>query len=240
MLQTKALVRFFAILLLGWVVLFILPGVFPAISRSYAAVFRSVNNVLLARFWIWPNGQVVFMDLDAPDLKAQIQAQLPRPLPPQWEPPGRDHISKKETLMVLKDRRVPGAIGLLRTSAEHLGYWPTAMFLALLIAKPLQWQRKGWALLWGMLLIHLFIAWRLSLTIAENGFALKEKQYHLFTLSDAWMARLSDAVDVFVHNPTVGFMVATVIWFLVAFTKEDWARLRALREGDDGAEADAG
>lgn len=235
MLQTKALIRFFAVLMLCWVVLFLVPGFFPAVGRGYANVFRTVNNVLLARFWVWPDGQVVFMDLDAEDLKDQIQAHLPRPLPAQWRAPARDRLSKKETLMVLKHRRVPGAIGLLRTSAEHLGYWPTALLIALIIAKPLPWQRKAWALVCGLILIHLFIAWRLSLTIAENGFALEEKQYHLFTLTEAWMQRLSSAVQVFVHNPTVGFMVAILIWFIVGFTKDDWAQF-SKRNGDELAE----
>ena len=116
---------------------------------------------------------------------------------------------------------------IARNAPRRLSFF----FLALVLAKPLSWKRKGWAVLWGLILVHLFIALRLTLTLLKSGFAA-DKGYALFELSPFWARVLARVEGVVVDNPTVSFVVATFIWFIVAFTRREWV---ALREGALGA-----
>jgi hypothetical protein len=222
MLQPKLLARFLILLTVFCSLLMLVP--WPGLKGGYSGVFRGFGNVVFARFWFWPDGRVRFLNLHSPALIEDIYAELP---------PGRPAFRKPQptavldTLMVLKNRTTPGQIGMLRTSARSLGYWPTAFFLALVLAKPLPWKRKGWAVLWGLVLVHLFIALRLTLTLMKSGFAA-DKAYALFELSPFWTRVLARVEGVIVDNPTVSFVVATFIWFIVAFTRREWG---ALREG---------
>ena len=90
------------------------------------------------------------------------------------------------------------------------------MLIALVVATPLSWSRRGWALLWGLLLTHVFIALRLTLTLAAGGFAVPDKAYALFHPGAFWQRILTGGQNVLSDNPTVSFVVPVFIWFLVA------------------------
>jgi hypothetical protein len=202
----------FAILLVSLcIVLFVVP--WPGLTKAYACVFRAFGNALFTRYWFWSDGSVRFLDLRAEDLVRQVDAVTPVTLSPDFSPPPPQDV--KDTLMVLLNRRVPGAFGLVRTSARSMGYWTTALFVALAVAWPMSWKRRGWALLWGMLLVHLFIALRLTLTLAHVGFAA-DKEYALFQLGPFAAKVLARTEEVLVDNPTVSFFIAGLIWLIVA------------------------
>lgn len=223
----KHLVRFFLLVGIYVSLLVIVPAMFPQlqVERAYSAVFRGVNNVLLMRFWVWPSGQVRFLDLMQPkdELIAEINAELPRPVPQNFKPPVSTDVM--DTLMMLKNRQTPAAAGFLRTSSRPMGYWPTAFLFCLILAKPLPLGRKGWAMFWGMVLMHLFIAFRISLDVIAGGFGVAGKPFQLIHVSEFWQSALARAKDVFVDNPTTSFVVPILIFFIVAFTRQDWATL---------------
>lgn len=210
MLPPKSLGRFF---LLSFAIFLALTALRLPVDRAYAYLFRSAGNVLFTGFWFWPEGKVRFLDLHAPDQISQINEMIPGELPAGYRPLPPEGV--KDTLMVLMNRSAPGSIGQLRTSSRS-AYWPTAMLIALVLATPLSWSRRGWALLWGLLLTHVFIALRLTLTLAAGGFAVPDKVYALFHPGAFWQRILTGGQNVLSDNPTVSFVVPVFIWFLVA------------------------
>ena len=182
-------------------------------ERAYAYVYRSYGNILFARFWIWPDAGVRFLDLES--LEAGDVA------------PGAADIEATgdfDTLMELRLRRSPSSIayGYLRTSCRLGAYWPTAMLIALVVATPVPWSRRGWALLWGVLLVHVFIALKLTLTLTANGFAAPGKRYALFEPSQFWREILVGVEGVVSDNPVFPFVVALFVWLLVTLFGGMW------------------
>ncbi len=202
----------------------------PGLRRGYAALFRMGGDTLFSQtFWFWPDGRVRFLDLHADDLVGRINAAVGATLPEGFVPPKPEGV--KDTLMVLMNRTTPSSIGQLRTSSRYVGYGPTVVVLALILATPLPGARRFWALCWGWLFVHAFIAFRLSLTLAANGFAA-EKQYALLHPSASWRSALARVESIFSDDPTVSFVVPAVIWFLVALRPA----ARAMRSNSSGQE----
>ena len=65
------------------------------------------------------------------------------------------------------------------------------------------------------------IALRLTLTLSANGFAA-DKPYALFAPSAFSRDMLTRVESLISDNPTVSFVVPTVIWFLVALRGNGW------------------
>lgn len=233
MLDFKHILRFSVVVVILAALLFY-PWTF--VERTYARAFQAVNTQLFSRFWCWSAGQAVFIDLHAPDVFARVDAATPgvldakfRPLPP---------TNVLDTLVILMNHDPGGGVGQFRVTSRLLGYWPTAWLLILVFAKPLLFRRKAWALLWGMLLLHAFLAFRVSIKLLEAGFADASKKYALFRPGEFGADVLQRLHQIFVEDPTVSFIIPTVIWFLVAFTRQDWAALRELTaQGAEETEA---
>ena len=190
---TLVAVAVYAILMAPW----------PGVQRGYAYAFRAVGNAVFARFWFWPDAGVRFINLVS--------------LGPGDLVPGTPAIEAAgtfDTLMELRRHGVP-EIGYLRTSSRYVGYGPTVVVIALVLATPLAWGRRGWALWWGMVWIHLFIVLRVTLTLTASGFAA-DKKYALFNPSPFWTGVLTRAESLVSDDPTVSFVVPAFVWFLVA------------------------
>lgn len=238
MLERRLLIRFFVSLTVSAAIFVVLLPSFESVRVGYRAVFRAFGNVALARFWVWPEGNVAFLDLYSDNLQEDISREvLTRPpLPKGFVAQNKRSLSPTnafDTLLMMNNRKKDG-YGFLQTSAMLLGYWPTAMLLSLLIAKPLPWKRKGWAMLWGIIAVQFFIAFRISVYVLAKSFGVPGKTYGLVELSDFWRVTvLGKMVEIFVDNPTASFAVPVFIWFAVAFTRADWA---AIREGTLGGD----
>ena len=233
MLEPKRIVRFTLLFVVSFGILM---GVRQWVAQPYANLFRWGGNVAFSRFWFWGDARVRFLDLKAADLRDQIEHDLRRHvreamglpadpaavrLPPSFTPPPPRGV--KDTLMLLWNRSTPN-FGALRTSSRMIGYSPTIVIIALFLATPTSWRRRGRGLLWGLLLIHAFVFLRLSLTIATN-FA-GTKSYALFHPSEFWMGVLTKVEEVVVHNPTCYLAVAVVIWLLVCFLTGSFSAFR--------------
>jgi hypothetical protein len=193
----------------------VLLGPWPGLEPGYAWGFRKFGNAVFYRFWVWSDGKVRFLDA------ANIR---PQDLPPGVTPPKAE--GERDTLMVLENRRVPIEIysaGFLRTSSRLVGYWPTAVFLGWVLATPTSWRRRLWALFWGMLLVHAFIAFRLSLTLAL-GFS-GDKPHALFHPGPQALELLGKLVSITLDDPPVSFVVPTFIWFVLLFRPSQWPAL---------------
>ncbi len=67
-----------------------------------------------------------------------------------------------------------------RISSWYVGYLPTAALVGLIVATPIPWSRRSRALLWGLLLVHGFIALRLALAVAYVwSFRMPDPLVHL-------------------------------------------------------------
>ncbi len=220
MFQGKSLLRFLLLLALIATVLLV---PWPGVARGYAALFRAGSNTVFVRFWFWSEGSVRFLDLHAPDPFLEVDRATLGTLPKSLEIPPATHVL--DTLMVLRNRNTPAHFGLLRISSRLIAYWPTAWLTALILAKPMSWRRKGRAFLWGMVCLHVFIAFRLTVKLAADGFGAA-KVYALFVPGEFWGDLLRRVEEVVVENPTATFVIPTFIWFLVAFTWEEWAAFR--------------
>jgi len=113
------------------------------------------------------------------------------------------------------------AVDIART-----GYVPTALVIALVIASPVTWKRRLWALVWGGLLVTAFAAGRFYL------FA-----YYRFSrpgeLQTIELGGFSDTVVSFLYehlfvSPTGTVLVPVFVWLLVTFRRSDLDRLREI------------
>lgn len=113
-----------------------------------------------------------------------------------------------------------GLSSTIDLDTRSIGWIPTALTIALILATPVPWHRRGWALLWGLLLVHGFILFSLQTWIwdASPGISLS-------TLSPFWQGIADDLEYTFVTQLGASFSVPVLIWILVTFRLEDARRL---------------
>lgn len=119
------------------------------------------------------------------------------------------------------DGRTPGIT--LELDARGIGWVPTATFLALVLATPVAWPRRLFALVTGLALMHLFLA--LTLAVHVLHLTAKQEMLHLLSVSPK-MQMVLGAVDyTLVIQMGTGFAMALVLWVVTLFRREDWALL---------------
>lgn len=185
-------------------------------DATYGSWFRSGGDTVFSRFWFWPQATVKFVNLRSPTLFGDIDAVTPGTLPPKFKPPKPDDVVQ-DTLMVLMNADVPASIGMLRTSSRPIGFWPTAVFLSLMLATPIRWWRKLIALPLGLVLVHAFVAFRVTVLLLKGGFADPAKKYALFHPTEFWQDVWRRAGEVFADNPTFAYVVPVFIWLTTVF-----------------------
>lgn len=216
MLQPKAIVKFAILATAIYAALTFTPRLWPPLQQQYAGVFRFGGNAFFSQFWLWPQGRVAFLDLHSDDLIGDINASFPGEMPDGFTPPSPR--AEQDTLLVLVNRRTPGSIGMLRTSSSLMGYVPVALLIALVSATPMRWSRRGWAVLWGLLLVQAFIAIRISALVLNQGFAVAEKPYALFQPGRFVKWMLASASEVLADNPSFAYVAPVCIWLIVLFS----------------------
>lgn len=227
MLQPRAIAKFAILATAFYAALTFSPRLWPSLQQGYASVFRFGANTFFSQFWLWPQARVAFLDLNSDDLIGDINALIPGEMPDGFKAPLPG--AEKDTLMVLVNRRTPGSIGMLRTSSSLMGYVPVALLIALVLATPMRWSRRGWAVLLGLLLIQFFIAVRVSVLLLHNGFAAMEKPYALFRPGPFVRGVLARANEVLADNPTFAYVGTVCVWLIILFGFGMLDRRRAAR-----------
>ncbi|MEK6675690.1 MAG: hypothetical protein AABZ47_08555 [Planctomycetota bacterium] len=204
----KQIVKFFAIMVLLFAGL-----MWPSRwwQDAYAGGFRAGGNLVFARFWFWSEGHVKFLDPNG---------IVPGDLPPWAGKKVPDSVGVKDTVMVLENRGARAAMGFLRTSSRYIGYVPTAMMISLVLATPVAWRKRFRALGWSLLVVHLFVILRVSLTLAYGYCG--EKDYALFHPGPFWLKMLGYSETVLQEDPTVSFVVPVFVWFVFLFRPSQW------------------
>jgi hypothetical protein len=121
-------------------------------------------------------------------------------------------------------KKVP--VQWLFISSRDIGYTSTILLIALILATPIRWLRKGWSLLGGMILIHVFIAFKLTILLLLV-FSTSE-QVAVMSLSSFWQSVLKATYEIFIANLSVSYVVPVFIWILVTFRRSDWQRLEQM------------
>lgn len=219
MLQHKAVIRFAIIVMVIYAGLTLLQS---TMERTYSSCFRSFGNIVFSQFWLWPEGRVHFVDLFSPDMREQVNAMLPAALPAQIKLPGHEGV--QDTLLVLKNRNTPANVGFLRTSSRIIGYTPTAMLISLILATPAHWKKRLWILFWGMFLVHLFIALRLTVLLLHSGYAA-DKPYAIFHPGSLMLDVLSRGKTILADNPTFSYLASVFLWLIVWITMQIWTTM---------------
>ncbi len=97
-----------------------------------------------------------------------------------------------------------------------IGWTPTALTIALILATPVPWRQRGWALLWGLILIHAFILFSLQVAIWNESQAVS-----LFTLSPFWKTLVQDLDYTLLTQIGASFSMPILIWILVTIRPEN-------------------
>ncbi len=168
----------------------------PGVMDGYRAFFRAGGDLVFGRFGA--AGSVSFKPI-----------------------PAGDHA--KDTTLVLTKHRV----GSLERDIKsvYVGYRPTAFVIALVLATPLPWRRRVWALLWCLILVNVFVAFRVGIVLL-NDFT-NPNPLALFTLGRTWKMLLRGLVLLFYRAPEMHYIVPAFIWLVVTFRRGDMSRLLA-------------
>lgn len=116
-------------------------------------------------------------------------------------------------------------------SSRQVGYLPTAVLLALIVATPIALTRRLRSLGLGIVLIHLFIALRIAVMLFWGSH--KDWTPPTPGASVFWSKAIEAAVMFFGVGQPMGYIAPVVLWVLVSFRREDVASLLGAPAGDD-------
>ncbi len=188
----KSIAAFFLKVILFYALLMI---PWPGVREGYAYLFRVCGNTVFRTFG--SAGRVYFA-----------------PISPV--PGGKD---AKDTSVTLENIQTRGARGTMDMNSRLMGYLPTAFAAALILATPVPWSRRLWALLWG------FGGFELALRLLD---AFSDKNVlAVFSLGPVGKALIVILMKVLAMSPVSAYIAPIFVWILVTFRRGDWAKLLA-------------
>ncbi|UCF33107.1 MAG: hypothetical protein JSV78_12315 [Phycisphaerales bacterium] len=122
--------------------------------------------------------------------------------------------------LVLSNARSPGDLGEMHNNSINIGYYPTVIIVALVVATPVSWRwRRLRALLWCLLWVHVFVLFRMAIPIIRE--LSKPTVLQVFHPGPVALRILLQADIAFVKAPASFFVMPIVIWILVTFRRGD-------------------
>ncbi len=165
----------------------------PGVQERYATGFRTVANFLLPTFGA--NGRCEFEAVEG---------------------------GRADTAVKLLNART-GYTGGYHMNSRFMGYVPTVLVTSLVLATPISWKRRAWALLWGLLAVNVFIVIRVALAILREFAGLSgQHNLALFTPGKVSGALLEFAYFVLTLSSPGHVIVPVFIWCLVTFRRKEW------------------
>jgi hypothetical protein len=116
----------------------------------------------------------------------------------------------------LTDNAGRGPVRRLDLDTRSIGWTPTALTIALILATPLPWRRRAWALLWGMLLVHAFILFSIQAWIWNESPDLS-----LSNLSPFWKEVADNLEYTLITQMGISFSMPVLIWIVATFRERD-------------------
>ncbi|MFQ5414261.1 MAG: hypothetical protein ACE5E6_07355 [Phycisphaerae bacterium] len=174
------------------------------VGTTYAVMFRSAGDAVFGGVTFGDAGTVRFERHESAD-------------------------REMDTALVL---RAGSDRGDLPVSSRFLGYVPTVLFVALAIATPLPWSRRGWMLVAGLAFTQAFVAARVALKICDTFGA--ETPLRQYAFGPFWNNTIGYLASVMTDSLSTTYLVPATIWIIVAgvaMQRSDWARLTEAARG---------
>jgi len=105
-----------------------------------------------------------------------------------------------------------GKVLLVDLDTRSIGWIPTALTIALVLATPIPWRRSVWALFWGLVLIHIFILFSLQVAIWDQWAELS-----FYAASPLWQKIVNALYYTLITQMGASFAAPVVIWIAVTF-----------------------
>ena len=163
----------------------------PGIKAGYAAIFRAGGNLIFGS--LVSGGSVHFH--------------------PMLEP--QDKFDTHIHFVNLRS----GEKKKLLTSSRNPGYLQTAFLVSLVLATPVPWRRRLWALLWGLIPLNMAIAGRLLVRVL---YMFSSARLSLLAPGPPWENVLQRANDFAAGDVVMMLMLPVFIWILVSFRRDDF------------------
>jgi hypothetical protein len=116
----------------------------------------------------------------------------------------------------LADSNGNGPVRRTELDSRSIGWVPTALTMALVLATPIPWTRRLLALAGGLVLIHLFLIFTLQCWIWDNSADMS-----LLTLSNLGQRVIDEVNYALMNQLGASFSIPIVIWILVTFRRQD-------------------
>jgi hypothetical protein len=198
LISVKTAIKFFCLFVL---VYGLLMAAWPAVGTVYSKFYRATGGFLFGSFG---RGGIVYFS-QSEDSKDDI------------------NIIALNRYRVDKNGKVIGM--RLCHNIRYSDYMNMAFLTALIVATPLPLRRRGWALVWGLLLMHVLVVFKIAITILN---LFSSEPLSLLILNPFWKGVVVTANQVVADTLTsgfiTGFIIVFFIWILVSFRLEDWER----------------
>jgi hypothetical protein len=173
------------------VIYVILAFPWPGLSKAYSVYFRAICRMVFS----------------ADDGRRELS----------FEAPAEDSKRPNDTRIVIVNKELmhPDGSGPVRNVDISFGWLSTALLLALILATPIPWPRRGWALFWGLLGIHCFLLLFLAFCIWRES-----AEISLITLTPFWKTVVDAGREALAGQANLAAPV--LIWILVTFRRENW------------------
>jgi hypothetical protein len=130
-------------------------------------------------------------------------------------------FSTLNSQMIVGNRALANSSGkgvgeVVDLDTRSIGWVPTALIIALVLATPVPWKRRAWSLLWGFLLVQVLILFTLQVRIW-----VLSPRLSLATFSPFWTRVLDDLDYTLLVQLGASFSVPVLIWILVTFRRKD-------------------
>ena len=141
-----------------------------------------------------------------------------------FEPQQMQHgFSSLDSEMTLGNRALSDGSGHAKAKAitldtRSIGWMPTALTIALILATPVPWRQRAWALVWGLLLVHAFILFSLQVWIWDESSELA-----LMSIPPYLQRVLDEMEYTLITQLGASFSVPILIWILVTFQRENFS-----------------
>ena len=173
----------------------------PGFNAAYGSYFRGLGQAVFAR-----EGERRILYFEA------VPKKLHRVLDTRIALANRDQF----------DRSGRGPGRYLELDTRGVGWVPTALVLALILATPVPWRRRGRALLWGLLVVHGYLLLCVAVYIWSNSTDLL-----LLTLNPFWKEVVRGLEETLLTQMGASFVEPVLIWIFVTLRRQDMVVWRA-------------
>ena len=117
------------------------------------------------------------------------------------------------------DANGSGRAVMLDLDSHGVGWVPTALLTALIVATPVSWSRRAWALLWGLLAVHAVILFSFQVYIWNQSDTASGLDLIAFT--PFLKTIVSGLEETLITQLGASFVLPTLIWILATFRGAD-------------------